>query len=143
MCDPETFGALGEWIGLTHEYGQATWSNLQWWISGSFAIILTSHFARSSLNIFTASLLGILYTLFSLAIYTNIGLDAYKEGLAVQDMRNFAEIQNCEITHLKPYEVPGLGSPVIPLLIFLVAMFLATIGYLGYSCRLNRKTATD
>ena len=141
MCDPEAFGALADWISLTHEYGEATWASMQWWISGSFAIILTSHFARNSLNIVTTILLGTLYVLFSASLWGNLALDVVKAQDAFRDIAQFASDQGCqELSHLPPYYSP---VPVLAQLMpyFLGLMLCSTLGYLGYSYRLNRKSS--
>ncbi len=138
MCDPESFSAIGEWLALTHTYGEESWNGLQWWVSGSFAIILTSHFARDSLNAFVASLLGLLYVLFSIVVFSNVRFDGAKTRLAFQDLTDFASAHSCgELSHLPPFENVGWGLWVGP--VFLVLMWFSTLGYLAYSWWLNVK----
>ncbi len=138
MCDPEVFSAIGEWIALTHAFGEETWSSMQWWISGSFAIILTCHFARDSLNAFVASLLGLLYVLFSVVVGFALQGNSEGIGLAVQDLNDFASAHSCgELRALRPHESTGWGAQAI--LVFVVLMGSSTLGYLAYSCWLNSK----
>ena len=138
MCDPEVFSAIADWIALSHSYGEETWSNLQWWISGSFAVILTSHFARTSLNIFTAVLLGLLYALFTWMVGTNMAHDRAKDGRVHADLTHFAQSHGCgDLEHLVPYEA-GVD---IAFTVFLPVMFFSTLGYLAYSCWAHMKSA--
>ena len=137
MCDPEAFSAIGEWLALTHIYGEESWNHLQWWVSGSFAIILTSHFARDSLNAFVASLLGLLYVLFSILFGLNLRQISVQIGEAYQDVTDFAFAHGCGEL-ITPVENFGWGMGQA-MTVFFVLMFFSTLGYLAYAWRLNVK----
>ena len=139
MCDPEAFSAIGEWLALTHTYGEESWNGLQWWVSGSFAIILTSHFARDSLNALVASLLGLLYVLFSVVAFSNLELNGAAIGRVFQDLTDFASAHSCgELSILRPIENVGweIGLSIT---VFIWSMGFSTLGYLAYSWWLNVK----
>ena len=146
MCDPEAFSAIGEWLALTHIYGEESWNHLQWWVSGSFAIILTSHFARDSLNAFVASLLGLLYVLFSILVGLNLRQNSVQIGGAFQDVTDFASAHGCGELVTITVENVGWGMDqaiavsLVLMSVFLVLMFFSTLGYLAYAWRLNVKT---
>jgi hypothetical protein len=111
--------------------------NLQWWVSGSFAVILTSYFARESLKIPVAVLLGILYILFTTMLTLNSNLDGLKMDAVFHDSRNLAAITGCgELQLVQPLDVPVFGAVFS---IFVTLMGIATLGYLAYSIWLNRK----
>ena len=138
MCEPDVFGVIADWTELAHGYGEAIWSNLQWWISGSFAVILTAHFARMSLNQFTTVLLCILYTLFSLVVFGNLFVDMAKGESVFQDVTAFAASHGCDgLESLKPVQPESLA---LAMMFFLPSMFVATVGYLIYSWRLNSRS---
>ena len=138
MCEPEVFSAIADWTELSHGYGEEIWSNLQWWISGSFAVILTSHFARTSLNLFTTALLCTLYALFTWVVFGNLALDMAKDNAVFQDVTAFAASHGC--SDLKALQPDQPISLAVAMIIFLPSMFVATIGYLIYSWRVHTRS---
>ncbi len=50
MTEAEAHNLLLAYIEAGHGYGEAVWGQIQIWIGGSFAVILSAHFAPERMN---------------------------------------------------------------------------------------------
>lgn len=143
MCEPEVISAVADLASLGHEHGEAIWSKIQWWVSMSFALILTAHFAPQRMNLFVSLLLGVIYVVFTLMVLASMGADGQIGGSTWVDAKELAELNSCgSLAVLRPPDVPLLSFASY-LLVFIIILPLSTLGYLAYTCKEQSKNRTS
>ena len=130
MEHPEIYAIILEQMSIAHDHGEAYWSQVQMWISGSFAVILTAHFAPQRMNIVIGSLLAFLYVSFSLLVTSNALEDLSSGSALIGNAYELAASYDIDVTHL---DRSPTTVGVVSFFVFPPALFLGTLGYLAYT----------
>ena len=130
MEHPEIYAIILEQLAMAHDHGEAFWGQVQMWISGSFAVILTAHFAPQRMNTVIGGLLAFLYISFSLLVTSNALEDVRSGNALIGNAYELAAAYDIDVTHLD--RSPSLVGTV-SFFIFPPALFFGTLGYLAYT----------
>jgi hypothetical protein len=123
-------------------FGQL-WSSLQWWASVSFGLMALTRFSGKQLNLVIVLSISVLYTLFTVFTLTNIlmlvdGLVGAGDDL--QALRDAGALGGAgsELLDFRRQHAPLNGAIAI---FCVIATFVATLSYLVYTYRKERRSA--
>ena len=124
-------------------------SLMQWWASISFALVALAYFGRNSLHLVLVCIVLLLYVAFSLFAY-GVFIDQINRIVLLSD--DFVAIAESapEVSGISMYFIEraregnsGSWLQYLELLIAIFGTFLASISYVIFAYRMNRKRRAD
>ena len=144
MTEAEAHDLILAYIELTHGYGESVWGQFQIWMGGSFALILTAHFAPERMNVVVTTFLAAVYVGFTWSLGTNMVRDLEFSGEALVGALELADMYGINTPLLDAYDAAATagagGGGFIAGRVFTVGLWIGCLGYLAYtSYKFHRK----
>ncbi len=133
--DLNAYELILDLLSQSHNYGESIAGKIELWIGTSFGLIIMAYFAPDRLKPGIAALVVGIYTAFTAWLLSNIGADVELSQAALSDAKVLAETYqiNSQVLDYRLTE-GGRGSGVAAA-VFLVGLFTATVGYVGFTVR--------
>ena len=137
MTEAEAHDLILAYIELTHGYGESVWGQFQIWMGGSFALILTAHFAPERMNVVVTTFLAAVYVGFTWSLGTNMVRDLEFSGEALVAALELADMYGINTPLLDAYDASatafGGGGGFIAASVFIVGLWIGCLGYLAHT----------
>jgi hypothetical protein len=132
-----------ELIELVSGASERIWGLIEFWVSVSFAAIVAVHYSSNRVNGALASIVTILYTAFTLMVFTSMGAHsdnqtaAYELLAVLEAKENLTAIGEQTLEYSRSERVQKIYAFTF------MATYFGTVGYVVYSYFSRRKQASD
>ena len=132
-----------ELIELVNSRSEMMWGLIEFWVSVSFAAIVAVHYSSNRINGALATIVAILYTAFSLMVFTSMGAHSDNQSAAYELLEALETKESLTALGEQALEYSrNVRAQRIYAFTFL-AIYLGTIGYVVYSYFSRRKQVRD
>lgn len=133
--DLDAYELILDLLSQSHDYGESIADKIELWIGTSFGLVVMAYFAPDRLKLGIASVVVAIYVAFTVWVFSNIGADIELSEAALNDAKALAQRYQIHSQALDYRLADGGHGSGVAVIVFIVGLFTATIGYVGYTAR--------